>query len=232
LPGESFEAQIEGLSSVCRLIIPDHRGFGASDPGSGPSTMEQLADDALSVLNALKIDRAVIAGISMGGYAAMALTRLDPGRVRGLLLIDTQMSPDDAAGKQKREETALAIEAKGASHLIETLLPRLTSASAPAALKSRLADWTRSANPTGLAAAVRGMALRTDSRDILARFHGPACIIVGSEDTITPPERAKAMADLISGSTLETIAGAGHLAPLEAPDRFNAIAKTFLRSLD
>lgn len=231
LTGESFEPQMQALASSCRLIVPDHRGFGSSGLGTGPSTMESLADDALVLLTALKIERAVVAGISMGGYAAMALTRLDPGRVRALLLIDTQMSPDDAPGKQKREETALAIEAKGPSHLVDTLVPKLVSPAAPAELKSRLTGWVQSANPVGLAAAVRGMALRSDSRDILARFHGPACIVVGSEDGITPPAKAKAMAELIHGATFETIAGAGHLSPLEASDQFNAVAKTFLNAL-
>lgn len=226
--GASFEAQWKALSSTCRLIIPDHRGFGDSGLGEGPSTMEALADDALYLLDALKIERAVVAGVSMGGYAAMALTQLDPGRVQGLLLIDTQMGADDAAGKRQREATAQAIEAKGAAHLLQALAPRLLSPAASTAQKAQLAEWISQANPAALTAAVRGMALRTDSRNILARFQGPACVVVGSADVITPVEKARAMVDLINGAQLEIIEGAGHLSMLEAPEQFNAVARNFL----
>ena len=227
--GASFTPQMESLADMCRLIVPDPRGFGGSAMGPGPSTMELLADDALTLLDELHIDRAVVAGVSMGGYAAMALTRLNPSRVSGLLLVDTQMSADDDAGKQKREETAKAIEAKGPSHLVETLVPKLLSANAPAALRARVTEWVQSASVEALTAAVRGMALRTDSRDILARFHGRACVVVGANDTITPPEKAKAMAELLEGSQLEIIPGAAHLTQLEAPEAFNAIARNFIK---
>lgn len=227
--GASFTPQMEALADVCRLIVPDHRGFGGSEMGPGPSTMELLADDALTLLDKLGIERAVVAGVSMGGYTAMALTRIDPSRVAGLLLIDTQMSADDEAGKQKREETARAIEAKGPVHLVETLLPKLLSSSAPAALKTRVAEWIQSASVEALTGAVRGMALRSDSRDILARFHGPTCVVVGANDTITPPEKAQAMADLLVGSQLEIVPNAAHLTQLEAPEAFNAIAQNFIK---
>lgn len=227
--GASFMPQMESLADMCRLIVPDHRGFGGSAMGPGPSTMHLLADDALTLLDTLGIARAVVAGVSMGGYTAMELTRIDPSRVSGLLLIDTQMSADDEAGRQKREETAKAIEAKGPSHLVETLVPKLLSAKAPAALRTRVTEWIQSAQVESLTAAVRGMALRADSRDILARFHGPSCVVVGAEDTITPPEKAKAMAELLEGSEIHIVPNAAHLTQLEAPEAFNAIARNFLK---
>jgi pimeloyl-ACP methyl ester carboxylesterase len=85
--------------------------------------------------------------------------------------------------------------------------------------------------PAGAAAALRGMALRTDSRDILSRFAGPVLVVVGKEDIVTPPEKARAMASLVPGATLVELDGAGHLANLEAPGPFNEALGRFLRSV-
>src|SRR5688572_1801209 len=90
LSSGSFWPQLEVLSAKYRLIVPDHRGFGRSGTGKGPTEMSRIARDALAILDALKISRAIVGGVSMGGYAAMALTREDPGRVEGLVLADTQ----------------------------------------------------------------------------------------------------------------------------------------------
>jgi pimeloyl-ACP methyl ester carboxylesterase len=172
-----------------------------------------------------------VGGVSMGGYAAMALLREDAGRVRGLILIDTQPGADDEAGKQAREETAKAVEAHGSGVLVERMLPKLISAGAAAAVRYEVERMIRDNPREGAAAASRGMGLRTDSKDVLARYAGPALVAVGDKDAITPPEKAKAMAELIKGSQLAVIPGAGHLSNLEAPSEFNQIAEAFLRAI-
>src|SRR4051794_26973064 len=90
LSGEAFEPQVRALSSRYRFIVPDHRGFGRSGPASGVTGMSTLAQDALALLDHLGVPAAVVGGVSMGGYAALALVREDAGRVRGLVLADTQ----------------------------------------------------------------------------------------------------------------------------------------------
>jgi len=85
--------------------------------------------------------------------------------------------------------------------------------------------------PEGAAAALRGMAMRTDSKDILARFAGPALVVVGERDVLTPPDRAREIKELIPSSELSIVPGAGHLSNLEAPDAFNQILGRFLSSL-
>jgi len=229
LSGALFDAQVTALARQARFVVPDLRGFGLSAPGEGPTTMEQLAEDALALLDHLGIGAAVVGGVSLGGYASLALLRHDPGRVRGLVLADTQMGADDDAGRAGREALALDVLAQGTQVLVERLLPRLLGPSAPASLRLSVAEWIRATQPAGAASALRGMALRPDSRDILARFSGPALVAVGIEDVLTPPAKAREMAAVAPQATLVEIPGAGHLANLEAPAAFNAALAQFLQ---
>lgn len=230
LSSESFAPQLSGLSHRFRILAPDHRGFGGSGPNAdgAPLTMDQIARDGLGLLDHLGIDRAVVGGVSMGGYAAMALVREDAGRVLGLVLIDTQPGADDDAGKKTREDTAQAILDQGVGVLVERMLPKLLAPTASSAVRAETERLIRSASREGAAAASRGMASRLDSKDVLARFAGPALVVVGEHDAITPPEKARAMAELISGARLEVIPGAGHLSNLEAPGPFNRVMEAFL----
>lgn len=233
LSARSFRPQLEGLSERYRVIAPDHRGFGGTPPGPQRALeMGQIARDALALLDHLGIERAVVGGVSMGGYAAMALVREDAGRVAGLILIDTQPGADDEAGRRGREETAAAIEERGLEVLVEKMMPRLLAPGASPELRAEVEGLIRAASKEGAAAASRGMALRLDSKEVLARFAGPALVVVGAEDAITPPEKARAMAELIAGARLEVIAGAGHLSNQEAPDAFNRITGDFLARIE
>lgn len=231
LHGGAFDAQVNALSGRYRFIVPDIRGFGQSKPGEGPTLMSRIAEDALSLLDALNIDRAVVGGVSMGGYAAMALLREDAGRVAGLLLMDTQCTADDDAGKARREASALEALEKGVDPIIQALLPKLVSGGPSSPAGRQVEALMRAASPAGIAAAQRGMALRPDSKDILARYAGPALVVVGEHDAITPLEKAKQMVDLVTGARLEVIPGAAHLANQEQPERVNAVLDSFLSSL-
>jgi pimeloyl-ACP methyl ester carboxylesterase len=227
-----YDAQLAALSGQARLIIPDMRGFGQSTPGdNSPALMETFAEDALALLDALDVGPAVVAGLSMGGYVALALLRRDPGRVRALVLADSQVGADDEAARARREALAEQVLLRGPDVLVESQLPRLLSASAAEATRTRVAAMIGTTSPQGAAAALRGMALRPDARDILSRFGGPLLVVVGAEDSLTPPEKARAMAALVPTATLVEIAGAGHLSNLEAPERFNQALADFLRPL-
>ncbi len=223
LNAESFRPQIDALSKRYRLLMPDHRGFGRSGlaPGQEMTEMSQLARDALALLDHLMIPTTVIGGLSMGGYAAMALLRHDPSRVRGLLLADTRAVEDNDAGKKRREELARATLERGSQVLVDAFLPQLLSANAAPALRQQV----------GQMAALRGMAARGDSQDILARYGGPALIVVGEKDALTPVENSTQMLNLMSGAKLVVIPGAGHLSNIEAPEAFNRSLDDFLSQL-
>ena len=230
LHGEMFEPQWTALADQARFIVPDLRGFGGSTAPAGASEMGAMADDMLALLDHLGIDAAVVGGVSMGGYASLALLRNDPGRVRGLVLADTQTSADDPAGKETRERTAQEVLAKGPAALLP-LVDRLLGPAAGPELRARVSRWIAAGSPEGQAAALRGMALRPDGRDILARFGGPVLVVVGTDDVLTPPAKARAMASLLPGAELVEIPGAGHLANLEAPAAFNAALGRFLQRM-
>ncbi len=231
LHGAAFERQVAALSGRYRLLLPDTRGFGLSHLGEGPTEMRRIAQDALALLDALQVETAVVGGVSMGGYAAMALLREDAGRVRGLVLVDTQCTADDAAGRERREASAREALEQGAEPLVRNLLPKLVAAGPDSPVGREVAAMMRQAAPEAIAAAQRGMALRPDSKDILARYAGPCLVVVGEHDAVTPLEKARQMADLVTGARLEVVPGAGHLPPMEQPERFNAVLDGFLSAL-
>lgn len=231
LNGDAFAPQLKALAGKYRFIVPDHRGFGRSGLGEGPSTMDRLAHDALALLDHLGVDRAVVGGVSMGGYAALALMRADAGRVAGLVLADTQATADDAAGKERREASAQEALAHGLDPVVKAMLPKLVAAGPDSPVGREVEALMRTASPAGVAAAQRGMALRVDGKDLLARYAGPALVVVGEQDALTPPEKARQLADLVGGARLEVIPGVGHLANLEAPDAFNRVLDDFLASV-
>lgn len=224
---QSYAPQLASPPPGVRLIVPDHRGFGKSALAPGVSTMDAMAEDALTLLDALKLDSALVGGVSMGGYVAIALTRLDPGRVRGLLLIDTQSTADDDAGKARREAVAQDVEKHGVSGLVDGMLPKLMTAAVDAKVRAEVEAMMRAQSPAAVAAASRGMAERVDGKDILSRYAGPCAIVVGEHDAITPVEKAKAMQALVVGSTLDVIVGAAHLPNLEQPAAFAAVLQRF-----
>ena len=228
---ESYWPQLEAPPRGVRLLVPDARGFGQSAPGAGPLTMDAMAEDGLALLDALGIKSALVGGLSMGGYVAIALTRLDPGRVRGLLLLDTQSTPDDDAGKARREATAADVEKNGVGALVDGLLPKLMSPSVAAPIRARVEKMMRAQSPQAVAAASRGMAARLDGKDILSRFSGPCAIVVGAQDVITPLEKAQAMQALVKDSTLHVLEGAGHLSNLERPAELGPIVEQLAASL-
>jgi pimeloyl-ACP methyl ester carboxylesterase len=249
LSSESFWPQIESPPKGFRLLIPDHRGFGKSDlglesgfassareagggtknAGTGISTMESMAQDGLSLLDSLGIESAFIGGVSMGGYVSIALARMNPGRVRGLVLIDSQSTADDAAAQERRENTAKECETVGSQNLVAQMLPRLFAPNTSLDVTKRLENIMRAQNPMAVAQAARGMAKRLDGKDILTRLAGNSLIVVGEHDVLTPVEKSKQMHEMLVGSKLEIIPGVGHLPNLEKPIEFGAVLESFAK---
>lgn len=228
-----WEPQFQALSVGWRLIALDAPGFGESTLGPDPLTMETIAGDADALLGALGIARAVIVGLSMGGYAALALFRRHPERVRALVLADTRATADSAEGKKGRVAFAKGALEHGPRWVASEMLPKLVRAE-PArdrAVATEVARMMEQADPRAVAAASLGMGLRPDSTDLLARIDRPTLVLVGEEDVVTPPADARRMADAIPGAKLVEIAGAAHLSSVENPADFNGALQDFLRAL-
>jgi len=222
LSSAMWEDQIDALATHFRVIAPDLRGFGVTARGSGAANLDQHADDLAGLLDHLGIEKATVAGLSMGGYIVFALLRRHRARIERLILADTRAGADSDEAKQGREKNARLAEAQGAGAIAEQMLLKLLSASAPAAFRDEVRKIIEANDRAGLAAALRAMAARPDSTPLLATIGVPTLIIVGGEDELTPPSESRAMHAAIVGSQLVELAGVGHLSNVEAPDALRA----------
>jgi 3-oxoadipate enol-lactonase len=226
-----WDEQARALADAYQVVRFDARGFGGSPPGDGLLTMERIAEDAVGVLDRLGIPSAVVAGLSMGGYAALALVSRHPDRLRALVLADTRAGPDSAEAKATRAAQAEKVRREGASAIADAVLPKLlgaTSHQQRPELVARVRRTIESNPPRGIADALAGLAARADSMPTLREIRVPTLVVVGEEDTITPPAEAEALQRGIAGSRLATIPRAGHLANLENPEEFNRQLRAFL----
>jgi pimeloyl-ACP methyl ester carboxylesterase len=219
------------LSSRCRVITLDARGFGGSAAADGPLTMDQFAEDAVAVLDHLDIRTAIVGGCSMGGYAAFAFARRFADRLGGLVLVDTRATPDTEEGRAGRAALAQKVATDGAAAVVEAMLPNLLGATAHRerpALVARVRNWMEGARPAALVNALQGMAARPDSRPMLSTISVPTLILRGEEDAIIGDADAAEMHASIAASRRVAIPHAGHLPNLEAPERFTAAMADFL----
>jgi 3-oxoadipate enol-lactonase len=230
LSGTMWRHQLTRLGGRYRLIVPDLRGFGATDAPPGPVSMDQYADDAAALLAHLGVARAAVVGLSMGGYIAFALWRRHAERVAALVLADTKAGADGDEARAARETNARLAEEAGVGAVADKLIPGLIAPDAPQALRDELRAIITANSADGVAGALRGMALRPDSTPDLARINVPTLAIVGERDGLTPPAEAQRIVDGVAAGLgeLAVIPGVGHLSALEAPEAFSAALERFL----
>jgi 3-oxoadipate enol-lactonase len=229
-----WEPQAAALADAHRVVRFDCRGFGGSPPGDALLTMERIADDAAGVLDHLGIPSAAVCGISMGGYAAFALVRRHPERIRALVLADTRAGADSAETKATRAEQAEKVRREGARAIADAALPKLlgvTSLRERPELVARVRQIIEANPPRGITDALAGLAARADSTATRREVRVPTLVLVGEEDAITPVAEAEALQHGIAGSHMAVIPRAGHLSSLENPDEFNRQVRSFLATL-
>jgi pimeloyl-ACP methyl ester carboxylesterase len=231
-----WEGQPRGLPAGWRLIAPDLRGFGGStigEPDDNPS-IDDYAADVIDLLHELHVRSAVIGGCSMGGYAALALVRRAPERVRALILIDSRAGADTSEGRANRRGMLALVDREGPAGVARDMMPKLLGRTT---LNERpdVEPLVRRLVKQQSAAAVRGgihrMMTRPDSSAVLEQLKVPLLVIVGEEDTLTPPAEARKMAALQPNAELVVLPRTGHLPSLEHPDAFNETLRAFLSGL-
>ena len=230
-----WDEQVAALRHRCRTITLDLRGFGLSDAPPGAYQMEQMAADVRALLSFLSIERAVITGLSMGGYTALAFYRNYPDAVRALVLADTRASADTHEARSRRIKSAEKAEREGSAAIALEVAPALlgkTTQQTDSAIVERVLEMIRANSAQGIAGAQRGMAQRRDSTYILPGIDVPVLIIVGDEDELTPPSEAENLRSGIPHSRLQIIENAGHLSNLEQPEQFNAALVEFIAGLE
>ena len=228
--------QLQGLPEGWSGIAPDFRGFGGADPDAEDASrsdarLEDYADDVAALMDTLGASSAALCGCSMGGYAALAMLRRFPGRVTALLLADTRATADSEAAGTSRAAMLDLLDREGPRSVAADMRLKLvgpTSRRDRPGVLAAIDGLMDGATASGIGFAIARMMNRPDSSAALAAFRGPVGVVVGEEDTLTPPAEAASMAALVPGAALVTIPGAGHLSNLEDPDAFNAAMREWL----
>lgn len=214
-----WDAEVAALADEAVVLAPSLPGFGGTAPAGDILTVGAMAEFLAGEMDAAGVERAVVVGCSMGGYAAFELWRRDPSRIAGLGLVDTRAEPDDEAGRQRRALAAELVRARGSDAIAQDP-PPLLSEDADPELWERVKETIRRQPPAAIAAASLGMAQRPDSLPTLRSIDVPTTVIVGSKDTLTPPRLSRSMAAEIPDAELVVLDGAGHISNLEDPEGF------------
>ena len=227
-----WEPQVREVSKNRRVLAYDVRGHGRSPAGDGQYSMELFVDDLVMLLDQLKVERAVLCGLSMGGYIALRAAERHPERISGLVLCDTKSAPDTDEARIKRAVTIAAVKKDGvpkfANEFVKAVLTENTLKTKPAIVASLLTGILGN-SPLGISGALLAMAARTDTTAALAKITVPALILVGEQDKITPPSASEAMLKALPKAAMHVIPEAAHMSNLENPAVFNEKLLAFLK---
>ncbi|HET7153004.1 MAG TPA: alpha/beta hydrolase [Candidatus Kapabacteria bacterium] len=228
---DMWNVQISGLSGKFQVITPNLPGFGDSILTYPNISIELFADAVASSLTGMGIEDAVIGGISMGGYVALELWRKYPHMVKVLILTDTRAEADSPEARANRQRQIALIKEGKHKEVITILIDKLVSDHTKKT-SPEIFDYVRKlasrTAPEALMFTIEALAGRRDSTGLLATINVPTLIIVGENDTLTPPAASVAMHKAIKNSELCIIPNAGHLPPMECPGLFNECITTFL----
>ncbi len=236
LNADMWAPQLAVVPEGVRLIAPDLRGFGESEaePDRLPRSIDEHAADLEGLLDCLGIERAVVGGLSMGGYVTFAFYRRAPARVSAVVLADTRAVADTEEGRAARRRLQAKIEQDGIRAVVDELLLKLFAPETPRHRPDLVKDVERlieAASPAAVIAALDCLMTRPDSTGLLPSLAPPALVLVGADDVLTPVAESERMQAALPDSRLVVIPGAGHLSNLEQPEAFNRALFDFVRTL-
>lgn len=222
--------QLAGLAKVRRVVAVDLRGHGLSeDPAPAGYSMDLFADDVAATLDEIGEDSADVMALSMGGYVAFTLWRRHPQRVRSLILCCTKAEPDTDEGKKGRDDSAALVREQGMEALVDRLVKVMYAEGTPADVIEAGRRSMLATPPEVAIADLMAMKDREDSVPTLGTITVPALWIAGEADKIMPLDGAKAAAAGIPGSSFLSVAGGGHMTPVEKPAETNEALVNFLK---
>jgi pimeloyl-ACP methyl ester carboxylesterase len=204
------------------VVAPDLPGFGGSERAGDVMTMASSAERCLAELDRAGVDRAVVCGLSIGGYVAFELWRRATDRIAGFVLANTRAVGDSEEAAANRRRLADRLLAEGSGFFVAEPPPLLSenaSEDLRAALRSIIADQPAAS----IASALLGMAERPDSTPDLPGIDVPTLVITSDLDALVPSEASLAMAAQIPNASSSILRGAGHLTNLEAPEAFTEL---------
>lgn len=230
----TWNLQLDALKSTYRVIAYDIRGHGDSDSGPNDFSINLFANDLNLFLDTLQIEKAVICGLSMGGYIALTAVSRPKHRFQGLILADTQCIADTPEGKEKRKKSIESIHAYGVAQYADESIKHFFAAETYKSKKEVVAeirDMIMKTTRTSISNTLHALAERRDTCRYLVEFKIPVLFLVGEEDSMTPPSASQFMKSKILKSTLRIIEKAGHLSNIENPESFNQHIRTFMEKI-
>jgi 3-oxoadipate enol-lactonase len=223
-----FAGVAETLAENFRVVNVDMLGFGESTSDK-PFTLDDQAKAVHETLQARGLLPCVLAGLSMGGYVALAFHRRFAGDLDGLILIDTKASADTAEAKEGRNKMAELAKREGSGAVAAQMLPKMLASKPDPAKKDRLTEIMHACPATTISNALMAMRDRPDYTPDLATMSVPLLVITGSEDQIAPVDVGRAVAKAAPQGKFTEITGAGHMAPLEKPVEVANAIRSFLK---
>jgi 3-oxoadipate enol-lactonase len=231
---QMWQGQLEFLSDTHRVIACDVRGFGMSTDEETDLSIDLFGSDLIHFMDALGFQKAIVCGLSMGGYIALNAQARFPERFEALVLADTQCINDSNEVKDERLEVIKKIEAEGPNEFNEGFVKSVfhkDSLSEKKELVQELKDVVFANSQNIITEGLRALSGRSETCSSLSNIEIPTLIICGREDAVTPLDQSKAMHEAIEGSILQIIEKAGHVSNLEHPEAFNFFLKEFLSGL-
>jgi len=227
--------QLEFFKSSYRVIAYDIRGFGRSIDEDSTLSIDLFSEDLIKFMDVMRIEKAVICGLSMGGYIALNAHQKFPDRFEALVLCDTQCIADTAESKEKRHKSMKDIATNGVENFNDEFIKHVfhkdsftNKKEVVEQIKSVVFSNTQHIISHGLEV----LAERAESCSTLWKVQIPTLIMCGREDEVTPLAQSEYMHQYIEGSVLQVIENAGHLSNLEQPHEFNKHLGDFLSKLE
>jgi pimeloyl-ACP methyl ester carboxylesterase len=230
-----WKGQLDFLKSSYRIIALDIRGFGKSKDEESTLSIDMFGNDLIQFMDKLNIDKAIICGLSMGGYVALNVMKRFPSHFEALILCDTQCIADTAEGKEKRYKIIKEIEAEGVTDFNEGFIKNVfhkDSITNKKELVEKLRNVVFSNSKNIITKGFAALAEHSETCSILSEIRIPTLIICGREDKVTPLAQSEFMHKNIKGSILHVIDNAGHVSNLEQPKEFNKYLSEFLTDLN
>lgn len=230
----SWAPQMAFMKKTNRVIAYDIRGFGATTSGKPAASMRVYADDLVKFMDNMGISKAIVCGLSMGGYIVLNAVQRYPERFKALILSDTQSIADTEEARKKRYQTIEQIKTDGLAVFTEGVIKNVFCADSRMHRKEvihSVKEVVLSTSPETIIAGLTALAERADMTSSLKDITIPTLIICGKEDAMTPPNQAEALHIAIKNSVLQIIENAGHLSNLEQSDAFNKHLAGFIATL-
>lgn len=229
-----WEPQLNYFKLNFRVISYDIRGYGKTTSDERDPDMNLFADDLIAFLDALHIDKAIVCGLSMGGYILLNALDRYPEKIFAVILSDTQCIGDSAETKEKRTKSIASIEERGLTEFASAFVKNVffkDSYEENLKIIDKIKSVILSTSSQTVTGTLKALAERKDMCFSLREILVPALILVGEEDTITPLTESQRMKDNIPGSKLFIIPKAGHMSNLDQPELFNEYLNNFLSEI-